>query len=239
MFDNFNSLIIYTIFHHILVWFIHHKTKIEMVKIDLNVKMCIEIIFWCIILGPFVEESVFRSSLNTLLCDFTNYKLIISILFGSMHISNSFFNLEKLSFRIKIVISISQCFMTFLLSQYLNELNLGYSIIAHGIFNCVSISSFIAVMMIRRYFGMVCDENVQRDEYVYLQIPTMKRSLSLTTIANKSNTCYPTSIKSQYRRINIANLPEEIKKINKFKLYRPIIYDNYKNKNDVIIDCVN
>lgn len=94
-------------------------------------------IYLCIIL-PFVEECVFRSGLPTLLKDIPYNELLITTCYSLLHASNYWSMPYDCPIIYKRVIITSQCIMTFFLGLCLKELTLGYSILAHMLFNVTS-----------------------------------------------------------------------------------------------------
>ena len=209
--NNFTSLILYSIFHNIIVTIVISKINNE--NLNNTIKLSY-IISSCVVI-PFLEESIFRSCLFNLLSDVPNYKIIISALFGLLHTSNAFIIFKQISTFSKTLIGISQCFMTFLLGQYLNTLTLGYAIITHMTFNFV-ITMWYNLSNYYKLRHTQTQTQIQEigDNIRFIDLPEMKRCLSMNSID------YLKKKGLNFRNINISNFPEDIKKIIKAELHR-------------------
>jgi hypothetical protein len=207
--NHFNSLILYTVLHDFLIL---TTTNTKLNGIDMGTY--IKTILLMGIFIPFLEESIYRSCLMTLLGNLENYRLIVSIIFALSHMSNIYTFEVNSSFKVKILTIISQCFMTFLLGQYLNAQSLGYSIINHMTFNTINLTLLMLGMIIRNYFNSTGPEIIPYqfnfdNEVIFM--PKMKRVKSLNSIKTAAN----------YDCINVdtKNFPQNIKEILKIKLY--------------------
>lgn len=201
------TLIIYTIFHNILITTI----CILITKTNCQEKLTLSSFLVLCIIIPFIEESIFRSCLVTLLDQIQYYKIIISSIFGLMHTYNVFTTNITTSNSTRIIIGISQSIMTFFLGQFLIELSLGYAIISHMIYNCIVVGAYnIQYMIINKLYPSKKTSLNLFSNYRYVSKPKFKKSVSTNCIKSTL----------EIKRIEITKFPDDIKNILQINLYR-------------------
>lgn len=209
------------IIHTVIFWLATMIICKAIPRQQITIKNIITNFFVMVIFMPFIEESIFRSCLVTLLKEIRYCDIIISNLFGLLHITNTFLaqDYSVLNIKQKIILAFLHSSVIGNLGYYLTTISLGEAIIVHILYNfCGMLFTAITCYKITKQITNIVDIKPSKKN-------VMVTKYRINCDHDNDHIYYcdadTRKVDTTYDFINIEKKPEYIKAMHdvRFKLY--------------------